>query len=339
MLRAGIIGCGGITERRHGPVLAGMPSRVTVVAVADVSEERLALMGERLNVGPDHRFRDYEAMLGAEALDLVHICTPHHLHEPQAVAAMQAGADVMLEKPIATTLNEADRIIAAAGETGRRLTVSHNQLFTPVHRAATGHIAAGDIGDVFLIRSEGLSPSHVVGRGADAHWRTSPVAGGGGPLIDNGYHQIYCAVDYLQSPVKRVYARIGNYIQDIDVEDMALLLMEHENGATTSLQVGWCAPAGGVRVQEIYGTQGQIRLGSDPPAAMWQNITGSWTTLRVEEEGHDEVGFPTLTDAFINAIENDSPVPVPATASRHVLAIIAAAYESGDTGRPMEISV
>ncbi len=111
MLRAGIIGCGGITERRHGPVLSGMDDRVEIAAISDVSEERLAVIGDRYDVPGFARFSDYEAMLETSELDFVHVCTPHHLHESQAIAAMEAGAHVLLEKPIATSLEEADRII------------------------------------------------------------------------------------------------------------------------------------------------------------------------------------------------------------------------------------
>lgn len=337
MLRAGIIGCGGITERRHAPVLAGLSNLVSISAISDVSEDRLNLIGEKYGVTKDHRYLDYESMLKTEALDFVHICTPHHLHQPQAVAAMEAGADVLLEKPIATDLDEADRIMSAAVRTGRRLTVSHNQLFRPLHQAVLACLLSGDIGRTFLVRSEGLSPKHVVGRGQDQNWRTSPTAGGGGPLIDNGYHQIYSAVDFLKSPAKRVYARIGRYVQDIDVEDTALLLIEHENEATTSVQVGWSAHAGGVRVEEIYGTEGQIRLGGDAPVSVWRKCTGEWEALSIEEEGHDEVGFPALARAFVDAVSGKGEVPVNADAARHALSIIRSAYESGRTGLPVDV--
>ena len=125
MLRAGIIGCGGIAERRHGPVLASLNDRVKIDALADLAQERTELMGDKLGVAPKHLYSDWENMLAQEELDLVHICTPHHLHEPQAIAAMQAGAHVFLEKPIATSLEEVDRMIAVAEQTGCKLTVGH----------------------------------------------------------------------------------------------------------------------------------------------------------------------------------------------------------------------
>ncbi|MCZ6677448.1 MAG: Gfo/Idh/MocA family oxidoreductase [Candidatus Poribacteria bacterium] len=338
MLRAGVIGCGGITERRHGPVLASLSDRVTIAALADLAPERTELMGDKLGVASEHLYSDWERMLAIEELDLVHICTPHHLHEPQAIAAMGAGAHVFLEKPIATRLEEVDRMIAVAEKTGRKLTVGHNQLFSAAHQAAMEQIRAGAIGSVFLVRSEGFSRSHVVGRGVDQQWRTEAEAGGGGPLIDNGYHQVYTALDYVSSPAVRVFARIGRHVQDIEVEDTALVLIEHASGATTSLQVGWSALAGAVSVNEIMGTAGQIRFGgSEAPVSVWRKETGEWTQPPVDAEGPDELGFPVVVRHFVDAVENDGAVPVSAADGRHVLAIVLAAYESGRSGESVEV--
>ena len=337
MLRAGIIGCGGITERRHGPVLTSLEGRVTVAALADLAQERLELMGGKLRVASEHLYTNWEEMLAQEKLDLVHICTPHHLHEPQAIAAMEAGAHVFLEKPIATSLEEVDRMIAVAERTGRKMTVGHNQLFSAAHRAAMEQIRSGAIGSVFLVRSEGFSRSHVVGRGVSQQWRTQARAGGGGPLIDNGYHQVYTALNYVGSPAVRVYARIGRHVQDIEVEDTALVLIEHANGATTSIQVGWSALVGGVSVNEILGTEGQIRFGGEAPVAVWRKETGEWTHPPVDTEGPDELGLPVAVRGFVDAIENDGPVPVSAAEGRHVVAIIAAAYQSGQSGESVEV--
>ncbi len=338
MLRAGIIGCGGITERRHGPMLASLSDRVTVVALADLAQERLDLMGGKLGVGSENLYTDWEQMLTQEKLDLVHICTPHHLHEPQAIAAMESGAHVFLEKPIATRLEEVDRMIAASERTGRKMTVGHNQLFSAAHRAALEQIQAGAIGSVFLVRTEGLGGSHVVGRGVSQQWRTQATAGGGGPLIDNGYHQVYTALNYVGSPAVRVYARIGRYVQDIEVEDTALVLIEHANSATTSLQVGWSALAGGTSVNEILGTEGQIRFGGgEAPVSVWRKETGEWTHPPVEAEGPDELGLPVAVRRFVEAIENDGEVPVSPAEGRHVLAIVLGAYQSGQSGEVVEV--
>jgi predicted dehydrogenase len=328
-----------ITERRHAPVLDDLAGRVKVVALADLSAERMALIGEMTGVGEAHQYEDYERMLTQESLDLVHICTPHNLHEAQAVAAMQAGAHVLLEKPIATTLESVDRMAAASARYGRKLTVSHNQIFSPVSQAAKELIVQGELGEVFLIRLEGFGGYRVVGRGTDPAWRARQMEGGGGPLIDSGFHSVYKAVFWTGWPVKRVYARTGTFVAPVETEDMALMLLEHENGATTSIQIGFIAPGRAVGMQEIFGTKGQMRLayGKEHPLSLWRHSEAEWATPSVEREPPDRLGFPVLVERFVTAIEKDGPVPVTAAESRHILAAVLAAYESGRTGQPVEV--
>jgi UDP-N-acetylglucosamine 3-dehydrogenase len=340
MLRAGIIGCGAISERRHGPMLLRFNERVQIAALADISEERTALLGQQLGVSKEHQYQDYQQMLARETLDLVHICTPHSLHEAHAVAAMQAGAHVLLEKPMATTLDEVDRMNAAARQYGRKLTISHNQLFAAASRVVKQQIETGAIGKVFLVRDEGFGGYQVVGRGVDRGWRATLTAGGGGPLIDSGYHQVYRAVDWAGAKAKRVFARIGTYVAQVPVEDMAILLIEHENGATTSLQIGWCAPGRAVGMHEVMGSTGQMRigLGREQSVEIWQQTKPEWAKLAVPLEGPDELGFSVIVDRFLRAIETDGPVPVTGEESRHILSIVLSAYESGRTGQPVDVA-
>ncbi|MBT6144944.1 MAG: Gfo/Idh/MocA family oxidoreductase [Gemmatimonadetes bacterium] len=337
MLRAGIIGCGGIAERRHAPVLSTLEG-VTLAALVDPSTERLAQLGDQYQVPAEDRYTDVEKMLNHAKLDLVHICTPHDLHVTQAEAALQAGAHVLLEKPISTTLEEADRIMAAADRAGKKVAISHNQLLSAGHRAVRSVVEAGDLGDIFFLRLEGFSAQHVSGRGVNQDWRTQAGAGGGGPLIDNGYHQVYKAID-LAGPPRRVFARIGRHASDIEVEDTAVVLIEHEGGATTSLQVGWCAAAGSIRSEEIFGSQGQLRIGGEVPASKWLNERARWDEVVTEPEGRDELGFPPLVRAFLDSILSEAPVPemMTAAASRTTLAVVLAAYESGRTGQPVVV--
>ncbi len=338
MLRAGIIGCGGIAERRHAPLL-GKLEGVTLAALADTSTERLTHLGEQYSVPEDHRYTDVERMLTNAELDLVHICTPHDLHVDQAIASLEAGAHVLMEKPISTTLEEADRIIAAAYAADRKVAISHNQLWSAGHRAVRRVVDAGELGDIFFVRSEGFSARHVSGRGVNQDWRTQSGAGGGGPLIDNGYHQVYKAIDIAGEPT-RVFARIGRHASDIEVEDTAVVLIEHEGGATTSIQVGWCAPAGSIRAEEIFGSRGQLRVGGESPLRLWSHDRGQWEDVEVEVEGPDELGFPPLVQEFLDAIgaNTDLPEAMTASASRQALAVVVAAYESGNSGQPVDLS-
>ena len=339
MYKVGIIGCGGITERRHGPVWSAMKDKAKIVALCDISSERLSLMGATLNVAEAHHYTDYQQMLAKEELDIVDIATSHGTHEDLAVAAAQAGAHVVLEKPIARTVEEADRMIAAAAKYKVKLGVAHNQLFSPACRETVRIISAGVIGEPFLIRTEGLSSRHVVGRGENQDWRTTIAGGGGGPLIDNGYHQLYRIRAWMASPVKRVSAKIGTFVHDIEVEDLAMLLLEHENGGITSVQTGWCAPSGAAGMEEIFGKKGSIKFGQSgsTPIAVWTTETQSWHKPELETEEADRLGFPTFLQLYVEAIENDGPVPVSGEDAREILNIVTSAYESGRTGKTVDL--
>jgi len=337
--RIGIIGCGGITERRHGPVWSAMKDKAQIVALCDVSPERLSLMGEKLNVAKEHHYTDYQQMLAKEQLDIVDIATSHGTHEELAGTAAEAGVHVVLEKPIARTVEEADRMIAVAAKNKVKLGVAHNQLFTPACRETVRIISEGVIGEPFLIRTEGLGGSHVVGRGQNQHWRITQAGSGGGPLIDNGYHQLYRIRAWMNSPVKRVTARIGTFFHDIEVEDLALLLLEHENGGITSLQTGWCAPSGAAGMEEIFGRKGSIKFGQSgsTPIAIWTTEKRTWEKPELETEEPDRLGFPTFLQLYLEAIEKDGPVPVSGEDAREILNIVTSAYESGRTGKTIDL--
>ncbi|MCH8207376.1 MAG: Gfo/Idh/MocA family oxidoreductase, partial [Chloroflexi bacterium] len=183
----GIIGCGGIAERRHAPALAAM-DRVRLVALADISQERLGWLGERCGVPSDGLYTDYESMLTAQELDIVHVCTPHDQHEAQTIAAMRSGAHVLVEKPIATAAEEADRMIKACEDKGVVLNVDHTRRWSPLHHKVRNTIRSGAIGPLGTI-----------------------VATQGGPramLFRNGTHMIDSIVFYAESEPVQVFARL-----------------------------------------------------------------------------------------------------------------------------------
>ena len=327
-------------ERRHAPGFAKLAARASVVALADVSEARLAVIAGMLGVPREHCYTDYTAMLAREKLDLVDITSPHHLHAEQAIAAAQAGCHVLMEKPIARTPDEARAAIAAAQAAGVKLCVLHNQLFTPASLKLRELLASGELGEPFLVRSELIGGSAATGRGADQGWRMSVEGSGGGALIDSGYHQTYLARAWMGSPVRRVYARMGRFVHDYEVEDLSLVTLEHENGGLTSLQSGFCAPGGIVGMQEVVAKRGQARVNfwADPPLDLWTADEPQWRKVPCAVEEPDEVGWPALVGAFLEAIEGRGEVPVSGEDSLEIIAIIAAAYESARRGEAVEVA-
>ncbi len=336
-LRVGIIGCGRIVEEGHARAFRDHSDRAEVVALADSSPERLRVVGELLDVPQEERFADYKEMLTQMELDWVDLALPHFLHEEVTVYAAEQGVDILSEKPLSTSLESVDRILKAVEENGVRLGVYHNYKWMPAFAKAKELIEEGRIGQPFLIRFEYLGGSHYPGaQGYDPDWRIKAARAGGGCLLDNGYHYCYLAEWLMGSPVESVYGRVGTFVQQQDVDDLALLLLSHANGTISSIQFSWAIKSEGQRASELYGTEGTLRFQrGDQPLALYENQVGEWVYPEVDAEAHS---FSGLLKEFLTAFQTGGPLPVSGKEARHNLAIVMAGYESNQRGMPVSVA-
>ncbi|MCD6289722.1 MAG: Gfo/Idh/MocA family oxidoreductase [Anaerolineae bacterium] len=337
MLTAAIIGCGRIVEEGHLKAFQALQDRVQVVALADPTPERRALIGDALGIPEESRYGDYHDLLDREQPDFVDLALPHFLHEEVTIACAQAGRHILTEKPLTTSLESADRILAAVRQAGVHLGIIHNYRYLPYNISAFQLIGEGKIGDPFFIRSEGLGGGHYRGAaGFDPDWRAKGARSGGGALIDNGYHNMYVAEAMMQSPVKSVYAHVGTYVQHQDVDDLAVVMLEHENNGVTSVQVSWAIRGGGQPVSEVHGTAGSLRI-TRGGLEIFENEKGEWEPQ--DTGGRDfKSSFTGLFSDFISALEQGRSPQLDGRAARHNLAIVMAAYESSRRRRPVDLS-
>jgi len=337
MLRLGIIGCGRIMEQGHSPALQELTDQAQVISLADPSPERRNVLGGIFAVPAGSQYESADEMLSSEELDVVDIATPHAYHEAAIVSAAKAGVHVISEKPLATDLDEVDRILEAVEAAGVKLCVLHNYRYGPPSIKARELIAAGAIGDVFLVRMEGLGGGHYKGAtGFDPDWRTKSAKSGGGCLIDNAYHSIYQAREMMGSPVKSVFARVETYTRDIDVDDTAVLILNHENGGTSVLMVSWGVSAGGAGANEVHGTGGSIAFHRDgQPISLFDNALGEWSSPEPKADYPNSFAG-IMHDAF-DAIASGGKVPTPGAEARRNLEIIRAAYRSAEEGQVIEV--
>ena len=363
-IRLGIIGCGRIVEDAHAMALRNLTDIVTVAALADVSGDRRAAVMAVLGDTSIPGFDNWEQMIGEATLDAVLVALPHHLHEPAIVCAARAGLDVLSEKPLATTLEEVDHIAGVVGKHGIRFGIVHNFLFNAVIAESIQAIEEERIGDVFFIRAERLygTPYQGVEKRGN-NWRTESGRSGGGALTDNGYHDIYVAEAQARSPVVRVYASIGQFVRQQDVEDTAIVTLIHKNGATTVLQVSWAIDGGGALVHEVHGSAGSIRIRQAdyetvhagllgrkveqgpipesvrPPVEIHQNDAGRWEALlQPGEEGQWIDGIQGLQRATFSAWAEGRDSPFGLAEARHNVAVLRAAYLSASEGREVAVS-
>ncbi len=334
MKRVGIIGCGRIAEQGHVPGYVELADRITVAAAADPAAARRDLVGERLGVPQAARYADYADLLARDDLDYVDICLPHHLHHAATIAAARAGHNILLEKPLAAREDEALEMIAAVEQAGVTFSLIHNYARQAVPGRVLELVHAGAIGTPYLVRFEGLGSYHYEGTADyDPGWRAKAARGGGGALLDNGYHSIYLARYLLQSEVREVFGAVGTFARDFEVEDTALALFRHENGAITSIQNGWGADRS-MPAREIQGSQGSILLaGGESSIELWQGDQCERPAPWAPAPG----AFTRVFSAFCDALDGNGPVPTTAADGLMNLRIILAAYEASRTGSVVKL--
>ncbi len=336
MQRVGIIGCGRIAHEGHAPAYQELADRVTVVAVADPAAERRSLLGDFFKLPATARHAEYRDLLARADVDFVDICLPHHLHREASVAAAAAGKHILLEKPIAASEADALAITAAVQQAGVTFSLIHNYTRQPVNGRVLELVRAGVIGQPYLIRMESFGGYHFRGTEAyDPAWRSRAGQGGGGALLDNGYHAIYLAREAMASPVVEVFGVVGTYARPFEVEDTAVVILRHANGTITSIQQGWGADKS-VPVREIQGTQGSLLLGrpgSDHPIEVWNGEQCSYPQPWPSEPS----AFARLFSQWLDALEGKGPVPTPAAEGLANLRVVLAAYEASRTGRVVRL--
>lgn len=344
-IRLGLIGCGGIVQNTHARAYNTLTDTVNVTALADVVPQNLQKVGDQFNVHPENRYTDYRDMLANADIDAVTIATPHSFHAEQVIEAANAGVAIISEKPMATTLAEADKIRDAVHRSGVPYTVVHNYLFTAGMQAAIAEVA--QLATPYFGRSTGMglkptdfSADHPTPAFA---WRASK-AKGGGCIIDTSYHEIYSVTELMQSPVRYVEARVQTMAFDIDVDDIAMLLCEHESGGITTISGAWCVPATDFGWCEIHAQNGSLRVRhrqNVPDALRRFSRADGWKQVELpnldadglkDASGH--VGYFTAT---FNALAENAPLPIGPEKAYHNLAIIEAARKATIERRAIEI--
>ena len=223
-LRAGVIGLG-MMGRNHVRVWDEAIDGVELVAVADPDPAAVA----RATAGRRARgFEDPERMFAEEELDLVSIVAPTSLHLPVTLAALAAGANVLVEKPIAATREEATRMIDAAKAAGRLLSVGHIERFNPAIRELRRRLVDDELGRIFQISATRLGPFPA---------RIRDV----GVVVDLGPHDLDILRYLVGSEPVRIYAETERRIHT-DHEDLFTGMMKFANGVVGLLNINWLTP-------------------------------------------------------------------------------------------------
>jgi predicted dehydrogenase len=339
----GIIGCGSM-GREHARNLR-MLSGARLVAISDpVEDARRRLIAE---TAVPYAYAGYHDLLEAPDVDAVIITVPNALHRGVALAALAAGKHVLLEKPLAHSVEDGAAIVRAAEQSNKVVMLGFNHRFNPSAQALHRAIEAGRLGTLYYARARWLRREGLPPQGS---WFTSKAAAGGGPLIDIGVHMLDLALHMLGYPQAITafgvtHAYFGSERAQtappnlFDVEDFAAGMITLANGATVQVETSW---ASFIRDDsdiclELLGTLGGARLSNDDdnPLSIFTTQDGEQVdiTPRLPEiDGHWEE-----LRAFLSAIRTGSPSPVPIRDGLRILEIIDAVYESARSGASVPI--
>jgi UDP-N-acetylglucosamine 3-dehydrogenase len=237
-MRAAVIGLGAM-GRHHARVYSEI-EHVELAAVADSDGELGARAARRYHVPV---YNDYRRMLEEVNPDLVSVAVPTSLHRDVALVALDAGAHVLIEKPIAASIVEGQEIIQRAAQRGRVLTVGHIERFNPAVQELKRRLGLGEVGRVFSVRARrlGTFPARIRDVGV---------------TIDLATHDLDIMRYLLGSEVSRVYAETQREVHTAH-EDKVSALLRFEDGAVASLEVDWLTPTK-IRELSVTGERGMF---------------------------------------------------------------------------------
>lgn len=248
----GVIGAGGIAERRTIPEGITKAKSAKLVAVMDKEEGQAKELARKYGV---RAYLKEEDLLKDEEVEAVYIATPSYLHAQQTIFAANTGKHILCEKPMALTIKDCEKMIKVCKENKVKLGIGFMMRFHTYHKKVKEMIKEESLGKVVFARAQ-LSCWYPFMEGA---WRQEPKLGGGGPLIDMGSHCIDLLEWLLGSRVKEVSCFTGSLTHKYAVEDSATVLLRFENGVQGVVDNYFNIPdASSKNVLEIYGTKGSI---------------------------------------------------------------------------------
>lgn len=244
-LRFALVGAGANIAEQHLRAIAETPG-AELVAVCDVDASKAARLVERTGAP---FYADLAELLREVRPDVVSVLTPHPFHAPVAEAALAAGAHVLVEKPLAVTTSEADRMVTAAERAGKVLAVSFQQRFSPLTERLRAWVRSGELGDV--VRVQVLEPwLRTAAYFRAASWRATWRGEGGGVLLNQAPHALDLLTHLLGLPA-RVTGLTRTTRHAIECEDTAHALLEWEDGAVGYFASCTTEPETGRRVELV----------------------------------------------------------------------------------------
>ncbi len=330
-MKIAFAGMGGINKVH---ARAAQSLGLELVAAVNHRPESMAEFGKEFGI--TRQYETVEAMLKDGGVDALVVSTPNYLHAPQAIAALEAGVHVMVEKPMAMNAKEAEQMCAAADKSGKLLMVAHCWRFHPEVQWLRSQ--AERLGPI--IRTKAYSV-HV--NWGPSGWFAQKQYAGGGAMADMGVHALDTTRFLLGDPQPvSVYAKVGTNYGKYDVDDTGVILVNWDNGVTSYIETGWWqphsdSPEAGAQLYGLNGFGEVFPTRLEMPNADENRIDLIEPDATVKEAHYSQRMYTDQLKYFVECVErNQTPVPGGREGWTN-MKVVDAAYESSRTGRVVEI--
>lgn len=294
-IRVGIIGCG-LMGNMHLTAYKKNPD-VEIVAYADTDPDKTKSISQRVK---GNVYASHKDMFTKEQLDGVSICTVPLTHREIVLDALEAGVNVLCEKPLTVSVTEAEEITQKARQKNKLLLTAFKFRFFEEVQRAKELLDKGSLGKITCFRL--MFGGYINMEGS---WYANKEISGGGVIMDNGPHA-FDLIRYLFGEIKDISAQLTR-LQDIDVEDTARLNLVLENGAAGTVDISWSTPVPSVHYLEIYGTEGTALLDFNGFSYKFK----TWNEFkRVANIRNSKEAFAKQIDHFVRAVKNNTPTAV-----------------------------
>ena len=322
-----LVGCGAIS-RVHLPAIHGGAPRIDITAVVDADRARADAMARETGA---RAFTSLDEALARADFEAVDLMLPHHLHEEMAVRSFAAGKHVLLEKPLATTLDACDRILAAWKRAGTVFLVAENTQYWPEVLTVGRLLEQGTIGEVVTARGSFAIPPLPAYYGGDGAWRLDNAVAGGGIVIDAGSHWIR-PLRMLLGEVDEVVGALGRPYAAMQGESLARALLRFRSGVVAVLdglmKEGPFVPEPMFR---ITGARGEITIERPGRVVLWD--ADHRDGQQIGDVGGYQQSYPGEFADFAAAVLDGTPLAAGPEAALGELRVALALYRSAETRR------
>ncbi len=324
-VKLAIIGCGNVAQVVHLPVLEKM-SDVEIAAVVDPDKRKAQAVASRGNIPAS--FTSLDALLAspiAKELNAIDICTPTDTHRTIAIQAMEAGLDVLVEKPIARTAREAREMAACAEKTGRKLMVGMNNRFRPDTMLLKSFIEKKELGKIYYIKSGWLKQ-----QSSSSPWHQQKEKAGGGVILDLGIAMLDLGLWLLNYPEVQTVSASTYHQQTKTVEDSAAVFARIAGDITFSIEVSWTFHREtDFFYCNIYGNDGSAFIN---PLKVMKRIHGSLVNLTPVKQQTPvalyKKSYENELRYFVNAVKGLVPLVSTGEEAARRMTIVDAIYQS-----------